>query len=243
MSKVEILKVAFDNYTHEEFMARFKKRILNHEKTLVVTANPEIVMFAQENQAYLKLLQTQADYITADGIGVVKAAKALKTPLKQRVTGYDLFLDLLKYANQEALKVYLIGATPTVIAKCQEMIEMNYHNIQLVGVQDGYFEASQTSDIQTAIKEKQPDLIFAALGFPKQEFFLAELLQELPNGFGMGVGGSFDVFSGTVKRAPVIFQKAHLEWFYRLITHPTRLKRMLVLPKFMLTIQKRKKQI
>lgn len=231
MDKVNVLGVNFDKKTFNQFQNEFIGRLNNHLSTFVVTANPEIVMAANENPEFMKILQDDADYITADGIGIVKAAKMLKQPLPERVTGYDLFLWLMKVANERGLKVYLIGAKKQVIHDVQAKISKKYANVQLVGAEDGYF----TEDLDLVarrIQRAQPDLVFAALGFPKQEQLLAILRRNNTPALMMGIGGSFDVFSGHVKRAPEFFQKAHLEWFYRLIKNPSRAGRMLVLPKF-----------
>ncbi len=223
MDKVNVLSVDFDNKTFNQFQNEFIERLNNHLSTFVVTANPEIVMAAN-----------------ADGIGIVKAAKMLKRPLPERVTGYDLFTWLMSVANDRGSRVYLIGAKPQVIHAVQAKVAKEYPNINLVGAEDGYF----TDDLELVarrIAKTQPDMVFAALGFPKQEQLLAILRRnELP-ALMMGVGGSFDVFSGMVKRAPEAFQKTHLEWFYRLITNPTRFKRMLVLPQFVARVQQSKR--
>lgn len=237
MDKVNVLGVNFDNKTFKQFQNEFVNRINNHLSTFVVTANPEIVMAANENPEFMKILQEDADYITADGIGIVKAAKMLKKPLPERVTGYDLFLWLMKLANERGLRVFLIGAKPAVIHAVQAKIAKEYPDIQLVGAENGYF----TEDLDLVarrIQRTQPDLVFAALGFPKQEKLLSILRKNATPALMMGVGGSFDVFSGQVKRAPEAFQKSHLEWFYRLITNPTRFKRMMVLPQFVVKVKK-----
>ncbi|KRL91480.1 WecB/TagA/CpsF family glycosyltransferase [Lactobacillus kalixensis] len=240
MDKVNVLGVNFDKKTFNQFQNEFIGRMNNHESTFVVTANPEIVMAANENPEFMKVLQEDTDYITADGIGIVKAAKILGEPLPERVTGYDLFLWLMKVANERGLRVFLIGAKPEVIHAVQEKIARNYSNINLVGAEDGYF----TEDLDLVarrIERTQPDLVFAALGFPKQEYLLSILRKNATPALMMGVGGSFDVFSGQVKRAPEAFQKTHLEWFYRLIKNPSRFKRMMVLPQFVVKVHQAKR--
>ena len=235
--KVNILNMAFDNYTKAEFIEKFENRIHQQEKTLVVTANPEIVMYAKDNPKYKTLLSNEADYITADGIGVVKAGEILKTPIKERVTGYDLFLDLLNMANQKHLSIYLIGAKQEIIELAVKRVQEEYPNISLVGYRNGYFDLDDQT-VQQAIIDKAPDMVFAALGFPRQEYFLADLKHKLNKGYLMGIGGSFDVFSGITKRAPVWMQDLHLEWYYILLKEPTRFKRMLVLPKFIQEVKR-----
>ncbi|WEV37354.1 WecB/TagA/CpsF family glycosyltransferase [Lactobacillus sp. ESL0677] len=241
MSKVNVLGIDFDNKSFTQFQNEFVGRINAHQSTFVVTANPEIVMTANENPEFMKILNFDADYITPDGIGIVKAAKMLNTPLKERVTGYDLFVWLMKLANDRNLRVYLIGAKPSVIHAIQEKIAREYSGIQLVGAENGYFN-EDLEVMAYQIERTEPDLVFAALGSPRQEKLLSLLRKNLLPALMMGVGGSFDVFSGAVKRAPLFWQHAHLEWFYRLVKNPSRFKRMMVLPKFVHEIHEEKKE-
>lgn len=241
MNKVNILGINFNNFTLEEFKKEFIHRLNNHRSTLIVTANPEIVMAAKSDREYFEIIKKDADYVTADGIGIVLAGKMQKQPLKERVTGYDLFTWFLKIANLRSLKIYLVGAKPEVLQKTKQKVAKIYPNIKIVGAEDGYFK----DDLETVakrIEKTKPDMVFAALGFPRQEKLLAILRKEKLPALMMGVGGSFDVFSGVVKRAPERFQKLHLEWFYRLLTNPTRFKRMLVLPKFVVEVEKKQLQ-
>ena len=198
---------------------------------MVVTANPEIVMAANKDPKFMELIKKDADLVTADGIGIVLGGKMLKTPIKERVTGYDLFTWLLHVGNLRKLRVYLIGATPAVMKITKAKIAKDY----------GYFK-DDLKTVAKRIENTEPDLVFAAIGFPRQEELISLLRQAEVPAIMMGVGGSFDVFSGAVKRAPKVFQKTHLEWFYRLITNPTRFKRMLALPEFVVEVEKSKKQ-
>ncbi len=241
MVKINILGVGFDKYSLSEFEAKFLDRLKKRQSTLIVTANPEIVMTAKDDPSYRDIINNVADYVTADGIGIVKAARMLGKRLPERVTGYDLFTWFLDTANQDKLRVYLIGAKPEVIQAVEKKVKSEYPDIDLVGCEDGYFKDSLET-VASRIKAAQPDLVFAALGFPKQERLLAILREEGLQATMMGVGGSFDVFSGMAKRAPKAFQDAHLEWFYRLLKEPTRIGRMMVLPKFVVEVKKSKKK-
>lgn len=241
MVKINILGVGFDKYSLSEFEAKFLDRLKKRQSTLIVTANPEIVMTAKDDPSYREIINNVADYVTADGIGIVKAARMLGKRLPERVTGYDLFTWFLDTANQDKLRVYLIGAKPEVIQAVEKKVKSEYPDIDLVGCEDGYFKDSLET-VASRIKAAQPDLVFAALGFPKQERLLAILREEGLAATMMGVGGSFDVFSGMAKRAPKAFQDAHLEWFYRLLKEPTRIGRMMVLPKFVVEVKKSKKK-
>lgn len=241
MVKINILGVGFDKYSLSEFETKFLDRLKKRQSTLIVTANPEIVMTAKDDPSYREIINNVADYVTADGIGIVKAARMLGKRLPERVTGYDLFTWFLDTANKDKLRVYLIGAKPEVIQAVEKKVKSEYPDIDLVGCEDGYFKDSLET-VASRIKAAQPDLVFAALGFPKQERLLAILREEGLAATMMGVGGSFDVFSGMAKRAPKAFQDAHLEWFYRLLKEPTRIGRMMVLPKFVVEVKKSKKK-
>ena len=241
MVKINILGVGFDKYSLSEFEAKFLDRLKKRQSTLIVTANPEIVMTAKDDPSYRDIINNVAEYVTADGIGIVKAARMLGKRLPERVTGYDLFTWFLDTANKDKLRVYLIGAKPEVIQAVEKKVKSEYPDIDLVGCEDGYFKDSLET-VASRIKAAQPDLVFAALGFPKQERLLAILREEGLAATMMGVGGSFDVFSGMAKRAPKAFQDAHLEWFYRLLKEPTRIGRMMVLPKFVVEVKKSKKK-
>lgn len=232
--QTQILGVPFVHTTRHQFVTHLHECIYQEKRIFVVTANPEIVMKANTDHDYNKMIQ-QAHYITADGIGIVKAAQILKTPLPERVTGYDLFIDLLKKGNEHSYRIYLLGATEETLQKAIKNVETTYPNVNIVGAHHGFFNPD-SNYIQAEISDKKPDLIFVALGVPRQEKWIAENLHSFQKGIFIGVGGSFDVLAGTVKRAPATWQKANLEWLYRIIKQPSRLKRSLALPKFAMKV-------
>ncbi|KRL34672.1 WecB/TagA/CpsF family glycosyltransferase [Liquorilactobacillus uvarum] len=231
-SHINILGTNFTKITNQELLNQLKKDSMLHENRFVVTANPEIVLFARQNKKYASILNT-ADYTTADGIGIIKGAKILGRPLPERVTGYDTLLSLLKFANEQKKRVFFLGAKPSVINKLIDRIKQNYPNLIIAGHHDGYFK--DEASIVQKIKQTSPDFVFVALGFPKQEFFINQYRQS-SQAIWMGVGGSFDVLAGITKRAPLFWQKHHIEWLYRLLQEPSRFGRMLALPKYLLLI-------
>jgi N-acetylglucosaminyldiphosphoundecaprenol N-acetyl-beta-D-mannosaminyltransferase len=237
LDNVNVLGMNFAKFNMAQTVAYITGRTAKHQGTFVVTANPEIVMYAKDHPDYAALIKKHADLITADGIGIIKGAAMLGTPLPERVTGYDLLHELLRNANAQSQRVYLIGAKANVNAMAVQKVREQYPQVQIVGARDGYFNLDDAS-VRQAIIDAKPDIVFAALGFPRQEQFLADLQPELTEAVLMGVGGSFDVLSGLTKRAPVWMQNAHLEWFYRLLKEPTRLGRMMVLPKFLIEVKK-----
>lgn len=231
---VSILGVQFINTRMKEMVARIEQKLDHNEKAFVVTANPEIVMKVLEDSTYKQYID-KASYVTADGIGVVKAAQILGNPLPERVAGYDLMRNLLAVLNDKKLKLYMLGAQEETIQKAVQTVNEEYPNINLVGYHNGFFQWEDPTIINE-INEKQPDLILVALGVPRQEKWIAENIDSVEKGVFIGVGGSFDVLAGTVKRAPEIWQKLNLEWFYRLAKQPSRWRRMLALPHFALKV-------
>lgn len=238
MKQVTIMGIPFLHIDQQGFVSLLENRIQQKEKTFVITANPEIVMKANEDPTLMDYTK-KATYICADGIGVVKAAKILGDSLPERVTGYDTMVKLLEIGNQKHYKIFLLGAQNETLQKAIAQINSTYPNVEIVGFQDGYFNWEQ-NDIAERITESKPDLIFVALGVPRQEKWISENLDKFTHGVFMGVGGSFDVIAGTVKRAPVIWQKLNLEWLYRLLSQPTRFRRMLALPRFAIQVYKLK---
>ncbi len=234
MKHVTIMGIPFLHIDQQGFVSLLIERIQNKEKTFVITANPEIVMQANENPALMEYIH-KATYICADGIGVVKAAQILGDSLPGRVTGYDTMIGLLEEGNRQRFKVYLLGAQKETIEKTVQNIGKTYPNVEIVGYHDGFFDWGK-NDIADEITALQPDLIFVALGVPRQEKWISENIEKFHHGVFIGVGGSFDVIAGTVKRAPVIWQKLNLEWLYRLLKQPSRWNRMLALPRFALKV-------
>ncbi|MEW9502280.1 WecB/TagA/CpsF family glycosyltransferase [Jeotgalibacillus marinus] len=235
---IPILEIPFIKTTRKQFVEMLQSHIDKQEKSFVVTANPEIVMHAHQSDEYKKCLH-KANYITADGIGIVKAAKIIGNPLPERVCGYDIMIDLFHVSNKKNYSIYLLGASQRVLQDTVEVVKKKYPGINVAGHQNGFFDWKDPSVVQN-IKKTQPDLVFVALGFPRQEQWISNHLDHFDKGIFIGVGGSFDVFSGNVNRAPEIWRKLNVEWFYRLVKQPSRWRRMLVLPKFAMVILSRK---
>lgn len=241
---VDILGVPFSTMTMEETVQYLMKQLeVEQAHTFqVVTANPEIVMCAKKDSSFQKTL-LQADVITPDGIGVVKASAMLGTPLQERVAGFDLMNHLFGELSKEkkSVSVFLLGAKPHVVKGGADYLKKTYSAINIVGLQDGYFKPEEEENIISRIQEAKPDLLLVALGFPRQENFIQNNKNRLQAKMAVGVGGSFDVWAGEVKRAPKWIQAIHLEWFYRLCSNPTRWRRQLVLAEFLKEVMRSKK--
>lgn len=236
--KVNILGFDFLNSSFNDFMDKIKDRINQRQNTFVVTANPEIVVAALNDNQYAETIK-KAEYLVPDGVGIVMGANILGSDMSERITGYDVLLDLLTWGNKNHKSAYFLGAKPEVIADLKNIIPQKYPDLSIAGYHDGYFNDSD--EIAAEIVQNKPDMVFVALGFPKQEYFI-EKYRHQNNGLWIGLGGSFDVLSGHVQRAPQFWINHRIEWLYRLIKEPTRFKRMLALPKFIRLVKKQKKQ-
>ncbi|MGE8203656.1 WecB/TagA/CpsF family glycosyltransferase [Heyndrickxia sp. NPDC080065] len=234
VQNVPILGVPILHTTKENFIDLIHERIKLEKKTFIVTANPEIVMMANENKEFMNYLQ-KADFITPDGIGIVKASKWLNKPLPERVPGFDTMKDLLALANRNHYRVYFLGARQEVLDQLIQITGREYPEMKIVGAHNGFFDW-QDSQILEEIQQLKPDLIFIALGAPKQEQWISQHIDQFEKGIFMGVGGSFDGIAGVVPRAPEIWQKLNIEWLYRLFQQPSRWKRMLAIPQFVLKV-------
>lgn len=236
--KVKILDIPFENIKFNEMVNKTVNRISNSEKTFIVTANPEIVMYAKRNDLYKQNLLV-ADYIVPDGFGILLGAKILGSPLEERVTGFDLTMELLSLAVENSWSVYLLGGTEDTNEKAASNMLIKYPGIKLAGRHHGYFEDHEENIIEE-VKASRADIVLVAMGFPKQEQWISSHLRLFDKGIFIGVGGTIDVLAGTVKRAPLFWRKSNLEWLYRLIKQPSRWKRMLFLPLFVLDVLKSK---
>lgn len=203
----------------------------------IITANPIMIMSALESPEYKQMMQA-AELIVPDGSGVVWAAQKGGDPVAERVAGIDLLHELLLQGVKEQWRVYLLGSTPEVIEETAGRLSRQYPGLIIAGYRDGYFGPEQDEEVVQAIKEAAPHLLFVARGADTQEPWIAKYKQSLGVPIMMGVGGSFDVISGKTKRAPLVFQKLRLEWLYRLLRQPSRLPRMLALPKFTVRVMR-----
>lgn len=201
----------------------------------IVTINPEMISAAQKNSDFAEIINS-AELVVADGIGVEIGLKILGYKVK-RIAGIDLGKALVDKFTASGKSVAMIGAKPGVVDSAIENLSKEYQNLNVVYSHDGYFDNDE--DIIESVISANPDLILVALGSPKQEFFIHNLKEKLPNSTLIGLGGSFDVWAGVVERAPIIYQKLGLEWLYRTLKEPKRFKRIFpTLPLFVLKVLK-----
>ena len=225
--KTDILGIQFDNLTREEAKEAGAALLRSPEFHYAVTPNPEFILAADKDLEFQKILN-QADLVLPDGIGVVYSAKILGTPLKGRVAGFDFACDMLDVLDEMGGRLYLLGAKPGVAEEAGRRILESHPNIVLCGTQDGYFKDSDP--VAREVAQAQPDLLFVCLGAPKQEKWISRFGLITGAKLAIGLGGALDVFAGNVERAPEQWQKAGMEWAYRLKKEPKRIGRMAKLP-------------
>lgn len=235
MKICNILGVPFANVTPEEAVDTLVSYIGSEGKKMVFTPNPEMVMAAGKDPEFMKILNKSSMNVP-DGIGIVIASRLTKCPIKYRVAGYDMLLGAFDKMKDKGMTVFFFGSAPGIADKAKEAIEKRFNGLKVVGTANGYFDKNRENEIIDEINEKKPDLLLVGIGFPKQEKWIYDHLDRLNVKAAVGVGGSFDGWSGNVQRAPEFFVKHGLEWFYRLMKQPSRIGRMMQLPLFMLKV-------
>ena len=241
MDKIDIRGIPFDNVTMEEALALLTERLNEGERTVVFTPNAEIVQAAIEDEEYLRTVNF-ADVILPDGIGVVKAARILGTPLKEKVPGVELGEKLFESLSDRAF--FILGGKPGVAQDAAKNMADKY-GTNFAGCRDGYFEkeGAESDGVIEQINSSGADVLTVCLGFPAQDRWLEANFSKLENvKLALALGGSVDVWAGRVRRAPKLFIKLGVEWLWRLIRQPSRLGRMMKLPKFYLGMKKYKKK-
>ena len=237
--RVNILGVQVDAVTMSQAVERVINLIGVGKPSMLATANAEMLLNATHD-AELKKILNAASLVVPDGAGTVWAARHLGKQMPERVAGFDLVQELMKIATAHDFKFFLFGAAPGIADKAKLKAETLYPGIKIVGTRNGYFKAEDEFDIIAQIKSSRPDILLAALGVPKQEKWLFKYKDELKIPVSIGVGGTFDVMAGVVKRAPLWMQKARLEWLFRAMLQPSRAGRLLALPKFVWKVHQQK---
>ena len=206
----------------------------------MVTPNPEIVEVCRENPAAMRAVNG-ADLVLPDGIGIIKGAAMLGTPLKEKTPGIEFAAGLMGEMAKEGKSLYLLGAKPGVAEQAAERLAAQYPGLKIAGTHDGYFQ--EDAPVAEAIRQSGADCVFVCLGAPKQEVWMAQHGPATGAHLMVGLGGVLDVYAGHVKRAPAAWQKLGLEWCYRLLHQPSRIGRMAKLPGFLVAAagEKRKR--
>ena len=225
----------------DSFYQSLYSSVRGGERRFIVTANPETFMVAQKNPDLDNLLCKETTTVVPDGIGIVKAAHYLSVPVKDKITGVDIAANLLKDADQLHKSVYFYGAKEEVLQQLLKTISVKYPGLVVAGFHNGYngYDDAVFEDIVG----KRPDIVMVALGIPRQELLIDRYFNRFSSGIFIGVGGSFDVLSGSKKRAPQFFVKRNMEWLYRIVREPKRLGRFYTSNiRFLFAVRKIKRQ-
>lgn len=233
--RIEILGVPVDCVSMEDALRAADDMIGGDSVHTIIAVNPEKVMKCRDDARLLSMIRN-ASLLIPDGIGVVLAARLFGLCSMQRVPGSELMPALCDLAAKKSYKVFLFGASPTVNHCAVEKLKSRYPGLQIVGHQHGFLQEAEMDRLVQTINTSQADILFLALGSPKQELWMEKYRQALNVKICQGVGGTFDVVCGTVRRAPLLFRKTHLEWLYRLLAQPKRLLRQTALPRFTLKV-------
>lgn len=208
---------------------------------LVLTADASGIAQAQSDPELLQLYQ-QADLVTPDSVGVLWAARRLSKPISERVSGVEILDHLCGLSAERGYRLFFLGAEPGIAELAAEKMRLRHPGCNIVGTRHGYFPAESDDVVAKEIAPLKPDILVVAMGIPRQEKFIVATAQVIGAKVGIGVGGSFDVYSGKTKRAPVLIQKLRLEWVWRTIGNPKKFKKAAMLPRFVSYVLRSKKR-
>jgi len=224
-----------------------KNTLMNYiesfEKVNIISGNPEVLFNGLNNHILKENFNDKSSIIIPDGVGTVIASKLLKEPVEEKIAGIDVVREVLIKANLEKKSIYLLGAKEETLEKCVENIKLEFPNLKVSGFHNGFFDLNNCNDIIEDIKRCEPWAIFVAMGSPRQEIFIKKIMEISNAHIFMGVGGVFDIFAGELKRAPKWMISLGLEWLYRVIKEPFRMKRLASIPRFLLLVLKNRNKV
>ena len=233
--KEPILVFEVDLFTFEEALQFVHQHLQENKGMHIVTINPEMISAGNKDDEFGRVLN-EADMSIPDGVGI-KIALKMKGINQENIPGIEFSKKLIAMSALEGFTIGLLGAKEEVVQKAAQNLRNEFENLNITYIRNGYFSEEEENIIKEELKAVAPRVLFVALGAPKQELLIAKLKQEMPNTIFIGVGGSFDVWSGMVKRAPEIYQKMGLEWLYRTVKEPSRFKRIFpALPLFLIQV-------
>jgi N-acetylglucosaminyldiphosphoundecaprenol N-acetyl-beta-D-mannosaminyltransferase len=234
MDTVPILSLPVHRVTTDDVLAFFDDAIARRDAPRhVVTADASMAVIARRDPE-LRAILADADLVTPDGAGILWASRLLRCPLTCKVSGVDLVAEAARLSAARGWRLFFLGAAPSVAAEAAERLRERFPGAHIVGTRDGYFPPAQEPDVLAQIRDARPDILFVAFGIPRQEKWIARHKAALGVPISLGIGGSFDVHSGRVRRAPVWMQQHGLEWLHRLAANPKKIGKVMTLPEFVL---------
>ncbi|EOL42985.1 WecB/TagA/CpsF family glycosyltransferase [Enterococcus phoeniculicola] len=222
--KIELFGISFDALTMKETVALVNEKLKNKEPTHVLGINADKVNELSHKGQFNQIIR-RANIINADGASIILASKILRKPLPERIAGIDLMQELLLLAEKKNYRVYFLGAKQTIVTTMNTCLKAKYPVLNVAGYRNGYFKKENWDEVANELKLCEPDIVFIGITSPLKEQLIDYFLEQNINSVYMGVGGSFDVLSGAIKRAPIWMQKYQLEWLYRVYQEPKRLFR------------------
>lgn len=229
--RISILGVPIDVLTMDQAIARIEEFIATGQPHSVITADSSGIVEAHKDPEFFSIFQS-ADLITADSVGVLWAARRKGTPLPERVSGVDIFERICKRSAEKGYKLFLLGSEPGIADMAAERCRLLFPGCNIVGSRHGFFPPDSDEVVAQEIAASHPDVLFVAMGMPRQEKFIRKTRQIVGASVAIGVGGTLDVYSGRTKRAPKWIQKIKMEWFYRLMQNPKKIAKVKNLPIF-----------
>jgi N-acetylglucosaminyldiphosphoundecaprenol N-acetyl-beta-D-mannosaminyltransferase len=229
---VNLLGMRVDRVTMDTVLSLVDGYIRSGKPHHIVTADASMVVTATQDPEFAKIVAA-SDLVTPDGAGILWATRRMGTPVPAKVSGVDLSAKLIALSGEKGWNVFFLGAGPGVAEAAAQQMRQRYPSANIVGIRDGYFKPEDEPQIIETIRAAKTDILLVALGIPKQEKFIFRNKAAMGVPVCIGVGGTLDVFSGTVKRAPVWIQNIGLEWLYRTASDPKRrIGKLVLLPKF-----------
>jgi N-acetylglucosaminyldiphosphoundecaprenol N-acetyl-beta-D-mannosaminyltransferase len=229
--RIKVLGIPVDDLSMTDTVTRIESFIESRRSHMVITADSSGIVEAHRDPEFFEIFQS-ADLVTADSEGVLWAAKRMGTPLRERVSGVDIFANLCRLSAEKGYKVFLIGASPGVAEIAAERCRLLYPGCNIVGSRHGFFPPESDEVVAQEIAVTKPDILFVAMGMPRQEKFIQRTRDIICAPVAIGVGGTLDVFSGRIKRAPRFIQSLKMEWLYRLFQNPKKFAKVKNLPIF-----------
>lgn len=239
-NSVHILGVDVSLLDMEQTLALLQAQIASREPSLVVTANATALVIAHDDPRFLTEMQS-AKFVTVDGSGLQWAIRRKGHPIVPKVTGVDLVERLCVLSVEHGYRIAFVGGEPGVAELAADNLKKRFPGCNIVLARHGYFKPDEDAKVAEEIAIEKPDVLFVAMGMPRQERFILSTLNVIQAPIAVGVGGSLDVFSGRTKRAPKIIQKLHLEWLWRSVLNPSKFKKLTALPRFIVLALKEKK--
>lgn len=242
LNSIRLLGMRIDRVTMEDALSLIEGYIRSGKPHHIVTADASMVMTYNEDPEFARIVDA-SDLVTPDGAGILWATRRLGTPVTSKVSGVDLAARCCALSAEKGWRIFFFGAGPGVAEEAKARMLARHPGAQIVGFRDGFFKAEDEAGIVEMIREARPDILLAALGIPKQEKFISKYREAMGVPVCIGVGGTLDVFSGAVKRAPVWMQNVGLEWLYRVASNPNkrRMSKLKALPRFaLLTLRSQK---